>query len=147
MVNQPVSPRRRRSHRAGFTLIEVLLVLVILVILGTLAVGMFTRTQETANVKAAKSQIGLFKTPLDTYHLDVKRYPSRLEDLITRPADISNPNKWNGPYLDSTTVPLDPWGQPYQYDPQGTRNPNRPDIWSLGPDGVDNTADDIGNWE
>jgi len=138
--------RHNRRRRAGFTLIEVLLVLVILVILGSLSVAMFTNTQTNANIKAAQSQIGLFKTPLDQYHLDMNRYPSRLEDLLQRPADAANPNQWKGPYLEGSSIPVDPWGNPYQYDPSGTRNPNRPDIWSLGPDGVDNTDDDIGNW-
>jgi general secretion pathway protein G len=141
--------RTRFRRRRGFTLMEVLLVLVILVILGSLAVGAFTSVQGKANINAAKAQIGLFETPLDMYHLDLKTYPTTaqgLEALRTAPADLANVNAWGpDPYLDDP-IPLDPWGQPYQYAFPGQRNTTKYDIWSMGPDSVDGTADDIGNW-
>lgn len=136
--------RRRQQH--GFTLIEVLLVLVILVILGSLAVGMFTNTQRKANIKAAAAQIGGFTTPIGTYYLDTNEYPPDLQSLRTPPASMANPAKWQGPYL-SKDVPLDPWGNPYQYAYPGRYRPEEYDIWSLGPDGVDGSEDDIGNWQ
>lgn len=136
--------RNRSRERAAFTLMEVLLVLVILVVLGSFAVGVFSNTQARALVRAAQSQIGLFKTPLNTYQLDVGMYPSTLEALYSVPSDLTNPTKWGGPYLE--TIPLDPWGNPYQYQFPGNNNPNSYDVWSFGPDGQNGTADDIGNW-
>jgi general secretion pathway protein G len=59
---------------------------------------------------------------------------------------LLNPTKWNGPYLD-TEIPADPWGQPYQYCEPGRINSDSFDVWSMGPDRQDNTADDIGNWQ
>ena len=139
-------PRRRNS---GFTLIEVLLVLVILVVLASLAVVAYGPIQRRAKVDAAKSQVGLFKTPLQTYQMTVGSFPTSaqgLAALIQAPADLPNPAKWDGPYLDTNVLPLDPWGNPYQYASPGTHNPDSFDVWSLGPDGVNGTADDIGNW-
>mgnify|MGYP000954076572 CR=1 FL=1 len=139
----------RRSHRRkGFTLIEVLLVLVILVILVSLVVGTYSSAQRQAQVNAAKSQIGLFKTPLEMYRMNLNVYPSNdqgLEALRTPPANLANPTKWQGPYLDQQ-IPLDPWDNPYYYAAPGRMNPDTYDVWSAGPDGQTGTADDIGNW-
>jgi general secretion pathway protein G len=138
-----------RRARGAFTLMEVLLVLVILVVLGSLAVGMFTNTKRQADINAAKSQIELFATPLDLYFFAMNEYPSTaagLEALRRPPADARQPEKWAGPYLDRE-IPLDPWGNPYQYAYPGTYNPDKYDIWSFGPDGQNGTADDIGNWQ
>ena len=137
---------RRSRRRAGFTLIEVLLVLAILVVLGSLAVGMFTNTQKKANIKAAQAQVDLFDTPISEYHLELKQYPSSLDALIAPPGDLPANANWGGPYLKDNQVPLDPWGNPYQYSVPGARNPQSYDLWSLGPDGVDGSDDDIGNW-
>jgi general secretion pathway protein G len=136
-------PRRR----GGFTLIEVLLVLVILVVLASLAVVAYGPIKRRADINSAKSQIGLFSTPLETYQMTVGTYPTTpqgLAALRTPPADLANPAKWDGPYLGSP-VPLDPWGNPYQYSYPGVRNPDKYDVWSRGPDGVNGTEDDIGN--
>jgi general secretion pathway protein G len=137
----------RRIRRRGFTLIEVLLVLVILVILASLAVTAYGPVQRRANVNAAKSQIGLFKTPLGLYQNDIGNYPMTeqgLMGLVQPPADAP-PGKWNGPYLEGN-IPLDPWGRQYNYKYPGDRNPQSYDVWSAGPDGVDGTEDDVGNW-
>jgi general secretion pathway protein G len=139
--------RRSRRRPGGFTLIEVLLVLVILVILGSLAVGGYMQTLRRARIDAAKAQIGLLKTPLETYCIHIGYYPMTAQGLSAlwqRPADLSNPEKWDGPYMDP--MPLDPWGHPYQYMYPGRYNPDKFDVWSVGPDGIDGTADDIGNW-
>jgi general secretion pathway protein G len=142
--------RRRARPRAGFTLIEVLLVMAILVILGSLAGGMFIRVKQNADVSAARAQIGLFKQPIHMFQLNTNQFPTTaqgLDALLNPPADLANANKWQGPYMDQNPLPLDPWGQPYQYMCPGRANPDTFDIWSVGPDGQDNTADDIGNWE
>ncbi len=138
---------RPRRHR-GFTLVEVLLVLVILVIIASLAVTAYGPIQKRAYTNATKTQIGAFETPLEAYRLDINDYPSTqqgLEALRTAPSDIADPDKWAGPYL-GKPVPLDPWGSPYQYEYPGTHDETKPDIWSFGPDMINGNDDDIGNW-
>ncbi len=137
------SPRRR-----GLTLIEVLLVLVILLIIASLAVTAYGPIQRRAYINAARTQIKAFKGPLQAYHLDINDYPTTaqgLDALREPPPDLPDPTKWQGPYLDSA-VPLDPWGRPYQYEYPGKHDPESPDIWSVGPDGVDGTDDDVVSW-
>jgi len=131
----------RRRRKAGFTLIEVLLVLVILVILVSLGVGAYTNAQINAQINAAKAQVGLIDTPLHMYFLDMNNYPSSLQALIQPPGD-ANQQKWRGPYMEKG-LPLDPWGNPYQYQYPGQHNPGSYDLWSTGPDGVHI----IGNWD
>jgi general secretion pathway protein G len=133
------SSRRDR----GFTLIEVLLVLVILVVLASLAVVAYGPIQRRYKVNAAKAQIGLFKTALETYQVTVESYPTTqegLQSLRYRPADAQEGSKWDGPYLD-TEVPLDPWGHQYQYACPGQKNQDSFDVWTISPDGQE-----IGNW-
>ena len=137
--------RSSRRRRNGFTLMEVLLVLVILVILGSFAVGMFANTQKSARMRQARSQIGLLKSPIDMYQLDLNQYPPDLEALRTLPPNLTNQTKWNGPYTEA--IPVDPWGQPYQYMAPGRIRQDSYDLWSLGPDGQDGTDDDIGVWQ
>jgi len=140
-------PLRRRR---GFTLIEVLLVMMILVILVSFAVGTFSGVQKKANRDAARAQIGLFEQQLDLYHHYLNSYPDAsqgLEALVNPPDDPALQDKWYevGPFLKKGVVP-DPWGNPYQYESPGRSNPDSYDIWSLGPDGIDGTDDDVGNW-
>jgi general secretion pathway protein G len=141
---------RRRPRRAAFTLIEVLLVLVILVILGSLVGVQMRGAQKKAQRSAAKIQVNNFDGPLGLYVQDMGNYPSTaagLEALRTAPGEAQGQGtKWAGPYLDKN-VPVDPWNRPYQYASPGRHNPDGYDVWSLGPDGADGTADDIGNWE
>lgn len=135
----------RKRRQGGFTLVEVLLVLVILVIVASLAVTNLVPMQRKANINAAKTQIRAFKGPLAAYRLDVGDYPPSLEALRTPPADAAAAERWAGPYLDRE-VPLDPWHRPYQYRYPGQYDPDMPDIWSAGPDGIDGTQDDVTSW-
>jgi general secretion pathway protein G len=148
---------QRRSkcwdQRRAFTLMEMLLVLAILVILIGLVGPRILGSQKKADVSAAKTQIGMFKATLERYALDMRRFPSTEEGLVVlaeKPAEEDGAEQWDGPYLDSTDIPKDPWGREYQYEypPSHGENENHdfPDIWSLGPDGEDGTEDDIVNW-
>ena len=139
------SSRTRRSPRGGFTLIEVLLVLAILVIIASLAVMAYGPARRKAKNDAARSQIGAFGSAIDLYNLSLDEYPMTLDALRVAPADLPDPAKWDGPYL-TKEIPLDPWGQEYRYIVPGNHNPDSYDLWSVGPDGVDNTDDDITNW-
>lgn len=134
-----------RNRRGGFTLIELLLVLVILGILAAIVVPKFAGRTEQARRTAAQSQIATFGTALDAFEVDNGYYPkggNGLQDLVIQPRDAQN---WKGPYLKSE-IPLDPWGRAYIYECPGKRNPSGYDLMSMGPDGRENTEDDINNW-
>jgi general secretion pathway protein G len=140
MLNQ----RKRRSRRGGFTLMEVLLVLAILVILGSMVGFFIAGMQKGAYEDLARSQIGMFESQLDAFRLHVGSYPTTnqgLEALRTAPADLRNPAKWRGPYA-TKEIPMDPWGNPYQYELVG---PEQVRIWSWGADNADGTEDDVAN--
>jgi general secretion pathway protein G len=119
-------------------LIEVLLVLAILVILGGMVGVYFTRIQGNAYIDATKTQISMFEQQLKLYRLDVGTYPSTdqgLNSLFEAPAGI---NRWRGPYSEKA-IPVDPWGNPYQYESQGENLR----IWSFGPDLTNGSDDDV----
>lgn len=131
--------RRRPTRRAGFTLMEVLLVLAILVVLGSLVVVSIPNIMSGADANSAKVQISGLKTAVSAYYIDIKQYPPDLTALVEQPGNLTVPDRWKGPYLDSSTVPLDPWGRPYQYEVIG----KQVRIWSAGEDGAEGTEDDI----
>jgi general secretion pathway protein G len=136
-----MKPRRRRRH--GFTLLEILLVLAILVILGGTVTIYFSKTQSKAYAKTAKIQIDGAGQALEQYHIEVGSYPSTqqgLGALSSAPADMTDTTKWDGPYIPKQ-IPADPWGRPYQYESDGTGF----HMWSWGADGQDGTPDDISN--
>jgi len=132
-------------QKRAFTLIEVLLVLIILVILGSLAANVFTGTQDQANVKSTIIQIGFIEGAIDRYRLEMNRYPGKLEDLWEEPSDSDEAQRWGAAYMEK--VGEDNWGNAYQYNSEGEKNSKKYDLWSYGPDGEDGTEDDIGNWE
>lgn len=137
----------RGASRAGFTLIELLLVLAILVVLASMVLTMFSGTQEKALKDAAKGQVGIFKSAINLYKFHTRNYPQGLDGLINKPGDAGVADRWAGPYMDSSKVPLDPWDHEYKFVAPGKHNHDTFDVWSMGPDGQDGTADDIGNWE
>ena len=138
-----------RRKRSGFTLMEILIVIFILLLLAGIAVGVFNGTRERAKIDTTKINIRVLKSQVDRYNLEVGNYPTTaqgLDALLQPPADLPDPSKWGGPYLEDNTSPLDPWGNPYQYVSPSQHTRGGFDIWSLGPDGQDGTDDDIGTW-
>jgi general secretion pathway protein G len=141
--------RRARPRQAeGFTLIELIVVIVILGLLAGLVVPRLFKHVAQAKIATTKAQIAAFQTALGAYKLDTDKFPSNdqgLAALRTAPAGVRN---WNGPYLPKD-VPLDPWGNPYVYKYPGEHG-DEPDIISYGADGApggDGENADIESWK
>ncbi len=129
----------RRRRRVGFTLVEVLLVLAILVILGAMVGVGVVQVQKTAHARAARSQIGMLENAINLYRVNLGVFPEQLQDLRDPPPDLRNPDKWQR-VLDKE-IPTDPWGNDYNYVDEGDSFR----IWSNGPDGAEGGNDDITN--
>ena len=130
--------------QGGFTLVELLLVLVILALIAGLVLPGIIGKAEGAKVRAASSQISRLSMSVETFYLDTGVTPDSLQDLVNEPGDVSG---WNGPYV-KTSLLKDPWGRDYQF-----RNPGEHgdfDIYSYGADGQqggDGKNADITSWE
>lgn len=137
-------------HKSGFTLIEIMAVVLIIGLLSTLVgIAIFPQIDK-ARVNAARSQLKMLDAALESYRMDSARFPSTdegLEALVVEPAEARN---WqSGGYLRERRIPVDPWGNPYEYEAPGQNNPHAYDIWSWGADGQAGGEDvdsDIGNW-
>ena len=102
------------KHRAGFTLIEIVVVIVILVTLASVATPLYLNYVKRANIGAAKTQMKLLEDALTGYRLDVGSYPDGNTGLQALVENVDNNEKWNGPYI-KPSVPKDPWGNAYVY--------------------------------
>jgi len=127
-----VGPKEARTRTSGFTLLELLVVVVIIGLLAGFVAPRYFGQVGKSEVNVAKAQLDALEKALDQYRLDTGRYPSAelgLKALIERPA---NEPKWNGPYL-RKAIPLDPWGKPYLYRIPGEKAEF--DLLSFGKDG------------
>jgi general secretion pathway protein G len=148
--------RRRVTSKGGFTLIEVLLVIVIILMLAGALVVFVLPQQEGAEKNTTKLFLQNIETALDTYRLNMGRYPTTeqgLDALLTKPTFENERlgDKWNGPYLKPGTKLEDAWGNKLRYeladtsasDDPNNKNAPRYKLYSVGPDGQPDTADDI----
>jgi len=136
-----------REHKRGFTLIEILLVVVIIGALSAMIIPRLTGRSEQAKVAAAKADINShIATALKLYELDNGFFPTTaqgLKALEEKPSTSPVPSNWNGPYVERE--PIDPWGNPYQYASPGRHRPDY-DLYSEGKD-KKSEEDDISNWK
>ena len=137
-------------NSGGFSLIELLVVLVIIGLLLALIGPDVVKNIGPAKQKAAKAQIELFSVALDNYKIHTGEYPTTeqgLEALIKQPPGVKN---WKGPYLKKKVIPKDPWGNDYIYKCPGEHNKDSYDLYSYGKDGQkggEGENKDITNWE
>lgn len=138
--------RLRSAQQAGFTLLELLVVLVILgLLVGYVAPKYFAQLGKS-EVKTARAQLGALEKALDQYRLDVGHYPTSEQGLASLNVAPGGENRWAGPYLQKA-VPNDPWGRPYIFKSPGEHGDF--DLYSLGKDGQPGGSDDnvdIVNW-
>lgn len=137
------------TREGGFSLIEIILVVIIIATLSAMVVPRLSGRSEQARQAAAKADIEVnIPTAIKLYELDNGFLPTTaqgLQALLQKPTTSPIPENWNGPYLEK--LPVDPWGRPYQYLSPGTNRPHDYDLSSLGKDPKpDASKDDIVNW-
>ncbi len=137
---------QKRTH--GFSLIEIMIVVVILGILAATIIPQFMGTTGEAKVGAAKSAIAELESSLERFNIHMDRLPTNEEGLkVLLQAPTGEETTWRGPYI--KVLRPDPWGNPYQYRRPGTRHATSFDLWSRGGDNADGGEGDnadIGNW-
>ena len=141
------------QNEHGFTLIEIMVVVVIIGLLLTVVASNVTKRLQTAEHVKSQADIKGLETAIETYRLDNGLYPTTdqgIEALIRKPASEPMPSNWNGPYIKGqSSVPKDRWGHEYLYLQPGAHNPDSFDLWTRGQDGQDGGEGpnaDVGNW-
>jgi len=137
-----------QGRRRGFTLLELLVVMFILVLLASAVTVYATKRVEEAKTTRAKLDVEQLGTAIDIFYLQNGGYAAQLDDLRTKPSGQDLPN-WNGPYIQKP-VPNDPWNRPYVYVVPGQHNTDSFDLYTLGKDGKEGGSgsdQDINNWE
>ena len=132
-------------RKSGFTLIELMLVVIIIGALVAMVMPRLTGRGEQARAAAASADIKAnIATALKLYELDNGAFPSTEEGLNALLTRVTSARNWNGPYLERK--PIDPWAREYKYKCPGTHRPHDYDLYSLGRDGIE-SEDDVTNWE
>jgi general secretion pathway protein G len=140
--------RKQNLRKQAFTLIELLLVMVILVVLAAVVVPRFGSRQEQAKKTRATVDISTLKTQLKMFDSDVGRLPTNEEGLGALIAQPTNADNWHGPYIEGgPSALIDPWKNPYIYKIPPSHQGVDFDLYSTGPDGRDGGNDDITNWD
>jgi general secretion pathway protein G len=138
----------KRTRNQGFTLTELLVVVVILGVLAATIIPQFIGATQDARVARAQADVAQLESALERFNISMDRYPTTEEGLkVLVEAPSGEDKKWRGPYI--TVLKNDPWGNAYQYRSPGTHGKGRFDLWSRGADNADGgEADkaDIGNW-
>ena len=146
MSSAPATTAAAGRQQAGFTLLELLVVMVIIGLLASIVAPQYFSQIGKSNAKVARAQIEALGQALDQYRLDTGRYPTSEQNLAALRSAPSGETRWSGPYL-KRDVPQDPWGHPYQYRSPGQHGEY--DLMSLGLDGQpggDGESADIVSW-
>jgi general secretion pathway protein G len=136
--------RSKRRRRRGFTLVEIILVTVIILILVSIVGPRLAGRSKKAKISTAKIEMHGIKSALQNFEIHASRFPTQqegLQALITKPAELDQ-SEWDGPYLDDRSVPKDPFNHPYKYV-YPSEHGNDYDLLSSGPDGNFGSEDDI----
>ena len=140
-----LSPFKRS---AGFTLLEIMVVVIVIGVLAATIIPQFMTTTTDAKVSAAKADISQLENAIERFNLHMDRFPTSDEGLkVLVEAPPGDDKKWRGPYI--KLLRADPWGNPYQYRVPGTHHPTTFDVWSQGADkqdGGEGPNTDVGNW-
>ena len=140
-----LSPFKRS---AGFTLLEIMVVVIVIGVLAATIIPQFMTTTTDAKVSAAKADISQLENAIERFNLHMDRFPTSDEGLkVLVEAPPGDDKKWRGPYI--KLLRDDPWGNPYQYRVPGTHHPTTFDVWSQGADkqdGGEGPNTDVGNW-
>jgi general secretion pathway protein G len=138
--------RRLLRSKAGFTLIELMLVVIIIGALVAMVLPRLSGRTEQARIQAGQADIrSNIATALKLYELDNGSFPSTSEGLNALSVKPGDSRNWNGPYLEKK--PIDPWGREYKYESPGGHRTQDYDLYSTGKDGQSGTADDLTNWD
>jgi general secretion pathway protein G len=140
--------RSLQKRSAGFTLLEIMVVVIIIGVLAATIIPQFMGTTHDAKVSAAKADVAQLENALERFNLHMDRYPTMDEGLkVLVEAPAGEDKKWRGPYI--KLLRPDPWGNPYQYRVPGIHHATTFDVWSRGADGQDGGDGpnaDVGNW-
>lgn len=146
----PATPEHRDQ---GFTLIEIMAVVLIIGMLSSIVGFAVFRQVDKARVVTARAQIDRLESSLELYNMDNGRFPTTeqgIESLVIEPTSSPEPTNYQpGGYLKGGKLPVDPWGFDFQYESPGSHNAGNYDLWSYGKDGVaggEGLDADIGNW-
>lgn len=136
---------KRRNKQNAFTLIELLVVVIIIAALAGMVAPRLIGRSDEAKADIARGDMSNVDVALKLFRLDTGRYPSSEEGLQALMASPGSTENWKGPYLEKQA--MDPWKQAYQYGYPGTHNSMGYDLFSIGKDAAEGTADDITNWQ
>ena len=146
MIDMKTGSLQRRS--AGFTLLEIMVVVIIIGVLAATIIPQFMGTKDDAKVSAAKADVAQLENALERFNLHMDRYPTMEEGLkVLVEVPTGEDKKWRGPYI--KLLRHDPWGNAYQYRIPGIHHTSTFDVWSRGADGQDGGDGpnaDVGNW-
>ncbi len=130
-----------KARRQGFTLIELMVVVIIIAALAGMVLPRLMPASDAAKRRIARHDIANIELALKLFRLHMNRYPTTEEGLAILIVPPAASKDWTEPFLDR--LPMDPWGHPYRYRRPGTRDNAPFDVWSVGPDGRDGTEDDV----
>ena len=143
-----MNTRLQQRQSSGFTLLEIMVVVIIIGVLAATIIPQFMGTTHDAKVSAAKADVAQLENALERFNLHMDRYPTMEEGLkVLVEAPAGEDKKWRGPYIKQLRA--DPWGSPYQYRVPGIHHTTTFDVWSRGADGQDGGEGpnaDVGNW-